>query len=188
LCRADDLDTLRELIDLLSEVTGERDSLTIADAAALFGVSPAEFASKWLRMKDGSILPEPTDGLKVLPRCRHIFSEAARVAAAAQCMRKGDMEAVGRLMNKSHQSCASNYEISTAELDQLTEIMREGGALGARLTGAGFGGYAIALVRSGRVALVRRALDAGFYRPRGLTAKDHVLAFTPAAGARVEAL
>ena len=50
-------------------------------------------------------------------------------------------------MNASHQSCDRNYEISTPELNTLVSIMLESGALGARLTGAGFGGCAIALVR-----------------------------------------
>ena len=66
--------------------------------------------------------------------------------------------------------------------------MREAGALGARLTGAGFGGFAIALVRSEDVPAIEKELTTRFYSPRRLRAEVHVFTFTPAAGARVESL
>jgi len=184
----DDDGRLRELTELLAAEVGGRDALALGEAASLFGLAPDEFSDRWLRMKDGSPLPVPDDGLKVLPRCRHVFSEAARVVAASDAMERGDCEAVGRLMNQSHASCAQDYEISTEELDELTGILRAGGAFGARLTGAGFGGFAIALAAREAVDEMRGRLASEFYEKRGLNAEEHVFAFTPAAGAEVQEL
>ena len=66
---------------------------------------------------------------------------------SCEVLRRGDAAGFGALMNLSHQSCGTDYEISTPELNTLTAVMNGSGALGARLTGAGFGGCAVALVR-----------------------------------------
>jgi N-acetylgalactosamine kinase len=99
-----------------------------------------------LKLKTGEILDEPRDGFKIAGRVRHVVSEGRRVKEAARALEEGDVSRFGELMNESHESCARDYEMSTPELDKLVEICREEGALGARLTGAGFGGCAIALV------------------------------------------
>ena len=188
LCHAEGAPALSQMTDVLSDIVEGAESFSTAQAARLFGVSPDEFADTQLRMKDDSIMPEPADGLKVLPRCRHVFSEAARVEAAAACLACGDMDALGQLMDESHRSCAEDYEISVPELDQLVELMHAAGALGTRLTGAGFGGFAIALVETEAVDDVREKLAAEFYRPRGHRPEENIFAFTPAPGARVKAL
>ena len=80
-------------------------------------------------------------------RARHIFSEQARVVQAAVALERADMGALGRLMNESHQSLSVDYVVSCPELDLITQLSRDSGlALGARMTGAGFGGCAISLV------------------------------------------
>ena len=86
-------------------------------------------------------------------RCaQHVVQECARPRRFAEALKHGDLEAAGQLMNESHESLRDLYEVSTAELDQLTEQARRHPACwGARLTGAGFGGSAVALVESGRV-------------------------------------
>jgi N-acetylgalactosamine kinase len=188
LCRADGAPPLLQMTDLLSEITAGAESLSTVQAADLFGLSADEFVVAHLRMKDGSIMPEPAGGLKALPRCRHVFSEAARVEAATACLACGDVEGLGQLMNESHRSCADDYELSVPELDRLVELMRDAGALGARLTGAGFGGFAIALVESGTAEQVHARLADEFYAPRGRRPEDNVYAFTPTAGATVEEL
>jgi len=68
----------------------------------------------------------------------------------------------------------------------VVELMRGAGALGARLTGAGFGGFAIALARRDRVAAIRQALRTDFYEHRGASAEGNVFVFVPAAGALQE--
>jgi galactokinase len=188
LCTAENRPGLLRLIGELTRILQGRESLSLAEAAALLEVSPHDFAHTHLRMKDGSILPMPPDGLKPLPRCRHALREATRVSDAARCLAAGDMAALGRLMNESHRSCADDYEISGPELDELVRIMQDAGAAGARLTGAGFGGFAIALVQSRHADALRQRLASEFYAPRGLRAEGNVFTFTPARGARVDEL
>jgi galactokinase len=79
------------------------------------------------------------------PRGRHVVSENARVLAGAKALSAGDGAAVGRLLSESHASLRDDYEVSTPELDALAAALEEAGALGARLTGAGFGGCVVAV-------------------------------------------
>jgi galactokinase len=75
---------------------------------------------------------------------RHILSEAGRVALAEQALRSGELRAFGSLLNESHNSLREDFRCTTPTLDRLCAAMRKAGAFGARLTGAGFGGYAVA--------------------------------------------
>lgn len=101
---------------------------------------------------------------ELLPRVRHVLNEAARVDAACDALRACDAAAFGRLMDESHASCRDDYEISCPALERLVAIAREAGAIGARLTGAGFGGCAIALARRADAPALLAGLAAGFYR------------------------
>ena len=81
-------------------------------------------------------------------RVRHVDSENQRVRDAAEALAAGDVETVGRLMVESHVSLRDDYEVSTPVLDALVErLLAVDGVLGARLTGAGFGGCVVALTR-----------------------------------------
>ena len=86
----------------------------------------------------------------------HVVGENARVEDARAAMLEGDLAAFGRMMDASHASLRDDYEVSCAELDRLVERARAAGAAGARLTGAGFGGCAVALCRANRL---ERLLD-----------------------------
>ncbi|HEX5705894.1 MAG TPA: galactokinase [Pyrinomonadaceae bacterium] len=100
-------------------------------------VSVEEFARR------ESDLPEP-----VRRRCRHVVTENARTLAAATALRRGDLVEVGRLMNESHVSLRDDYEVSSAELDALAETAwGADGVFGSRMTGGGFGGSTVSLVR-----------------------------------------
>ncbi len=80
-------------------------------------------------------------------RVRHIITEIERVEKATKYLEKGLVEKLGQLLNESHYSLKDDYEVSCTELDIITEIARKSeGCFGARMTGAGFGGCAIALV------------------------------------------
>jgi galactokinase len=81
------------------------------------------------------------------PRARHVVAENRRVVEAAQALRAGDVDTVGRLMVESHASLRDDFEVSTLELDLLVDLLVAAGAVGARLTGAGFGGCIVALVQ-----------------------------------------
>lgn len=105
-----------------------------------------------------------------LQRARHVVRENARVEQAVAALRAGDFVAVGQLMYASHASLRDDYEVSTPELNAVVTCAQEGGALGARLTGAGFGGCALVLLASALVepisqAIARRFAEEGFTAP-----------------------
>ena len=85
-------------------------------------------------------------------RARHVVGENARTERAAEAMRAGDAEALGALLDASHVSLRDDFEVSSEALDAMVECARShGGCYGARMTGAGFGGCAVALVDAGQV-------------------------------------
>ena len=97
------------------------------------------------------------------PFARHVVSENARVLETVRALETGDLEALGPLFAASHASLRDDFRVSTPELDALVRALVEAGALGARLTGAGFGGCAVALARSGEAREIA-ALAAERYR------------------------
>ena len=100
------------------------------------------------------------DGV-AMRRARHVIAENMRVEAAAAALEVADMELFGRLMNESHRSLAHNYEVSSEALDELVDTACASGALGARLTGAGFGGCVVCLVETGMAADVLASMKQG---------------------------
>jgi galactokinase len=118
-----------------------------------------------------------------LIRARHIVTENARVLDAVAALQTGDFPELGRLMYASHASMRDDFEISTKELDAFVEIAEADGAPGARLTGAGFGGCAIALVETDKTGRLARAVRETF---EARSFEDPVFyEFVPAAGAEV---
>jgi galactokinase len=95
-------------------------------------------------------------------RARHVVTEDQRVLDAVEALHAGALSVVGDLMSASHASMRDDFEISTPELDLAVEISVNRGAIGARMTGGGFGGSAIALVPAGVVPRVRLAIGAAF--------------------------
>jgi len=88
---------------------------------------------------------------------RHVLAEAERVDAAEAALVAGDLKSFGRLLNESHDSLRNDYRCSTPALDKVAAAMRKSGAFGARLTGAGFGGYALAACAPAEVERVKAA-------------------------------
>ena len=121
-------------------------------------------------------------------RFRHVVTEAGRVEEAVDRLRSADLTGFGTLMDASHGSLRTDFLVSSAELDELTAIAREGGAVGARLTGAGLGGCIVALVDRQTVGDVIETLVEEYYEPRKLTEDIDALVFVAVAspGARVE--
>jgi galactokinase len=99
------------------------------------------------------------------PRARHVVSENARVEEFADALRAGALTALGPLLLESHASLRLDFEVSTPELDALVESFVAAGALGARLTGAGFGGCVVALAWRERASTVLARVTEG-YRDR----------------------
>jgi galactokinase len=123
----------------------------------------------------------------VYRRARHVIGEIARTVQAAGLVRASDWPKVGELMYTSHRSLRDDYEVSCAELDALVEIAESiglpGGVFGCRMTGGGFGGCAVALVKSESVADISKKLATGYKKKTGLAAT--IFGSRPAAGASV---
>ncbi len=108
-------------------------------------------------------------------RAHHIVSENERVLEAVRVLESGDLERFGELMNQSHESLRDDYEVSSKELDQLVELARrQPGVLGARMTGAGFGGCTVNLVRADAAESFAQAVAKGYEKALGLKAEIYV--------------
>jgi len=105
----------------------------------------------------------------LLRRARHVVSEMERVAVAVAALRQGDIRGFGACLDASHRSTATDYDVSCPELDAITAAARAcPDVFGARLTGAGFGGCAIALVAPGRSEAVAAAVAARYAASFGM--------------------
>ncbi len=104
------------------------------------------------------------------PRARHVVTENQRVLQFADALRAGDAARLGSLLLASHASLRDDYEVSTPELDLAVDLLVEHGAIGARLTGAGFGGCVVALVPRARVPAVASRTVARYGAETGLDA------------------
>ncbi len=114
--------------------------------AALRDVDPARLEEQRAH------LPGPIDR-----RARHVVTENARVLRAVEFLKRNESGSFGDLLYRSHESLRDDYEVSCPELDLLVDLARrQPGTLGARMTGAGFGGCTVNLVRSGEIDRFRR--------------------------------
>ena len=112
---------------------------------------------------------------ELAPLVRHVVTENQRVLDTVALLREGRLAEIGPFLDASHVSMRDDYRISTVELDLAVDSARAAGALGSRMTGGGFGGSAIALVRDADLEGVKAAVDtafeaAGLRRPRMFTA------------------
>jgi galactokinase len=104
----------------------------------------------------------------ILRRCRHVVSENARVLQAAAALELRDLQAFGNLMLESHRSLRDDFEVSCYELDLMVELSENvEGVYGTRMTGGGFGGCTIALVRSDCVETFQKTVGGGYERSTG---------------------
>jgi len=108
-------------------------------------------------------------------RAHHVVSENHRVLEAVKVLEAGDLERFGSLMNASHDSLRDDYEVSSKELDALVEIARkQPGVLGARMTGAGFGGCTVNLVRADAAEAFAAAVSKSYQEAIGLKAEVYI--------------
>jgi galactokinase len=124
---------------------------------------------------------------EVFRRARHVVGEIARTLQAADAIRASNWQKAGELMYASHRSLRDDYEVSCSELDALVEIAESiglsGGVYGCRMTGGGFGGCAVALVKSDSVTAITRKLATDYKQRTGIEAT--IFGSRPAAGATV---
>jgi galactokinase len=118
-------------------------------------------------------------------RCRHVIDENRRVLEAATDLKRNDLSDFGKLMYQSHLSLKNNYEVSCDELDAVVDIAAATeGVIGARMTGAGFGGSAVCLVAQESVEMLKSNLQDRYPRLTGLQPGVYVCEIDD--GARIE--
>ncbi|MBN1420536.1 MAG: galactokinase [Planctomycetes bacterium] len=162
----------------------EGDSHDLASIARKLGMPAEEVVRRYLTRADGTPLADPQRPFLLLRRFLHVVQEARRVERACEALERGDLEALGAILDEGHASLRDLFEVSCPEVDELCRCGREAGALGSRMTGAGFGGSTIHLLRPGEEGAFRARLDETFYRgPRRVP--DRSFAVRPAAGAEV---
>jgi len=133
---------------------------------ALRDITPQDFLARQ------EILDEVTR-----KRCRHVVTENQRVLDAVQALEAGDLAQFGRLMNASHLSLRDDYEVSCPELDAMVEAAwAQAGVLGARMTGAGFGGCTVSLVLNEAVESFQRDVAQRYTQATGLVPEIYVCA------------
>lgn len=170
-------------VGLLREALGERpDARQVQAALDRFDAAAAEVVG------EDEVLSNVAGVRRLV---RHAWSEMARVqecvelfAGGSPAMEDPAWRRLGELLDASHASLAGDYAVSCRELDVAVEAARKAGALGARMTGGGFGGSAIALVPQERVDAVACAVDAAF-QAEGLTRPEFLVA-SPAGSAHRE--
>lgn len=184
-----------EIDEIVSATFGDG-PLRVSEIALRLHLSVEEVRETYLRMRAGDLLPEPPGGFELMPRVRHVLTEARRVTESVAALRAGDAARFGYLMDESHTSCRDDFRISSPELDALVDAAKAGGARGARLTGAGFGGCTVNLVHKetlpGFVEHVCRQyyeqyVAASHPELSELAAKtdEHILVCEPAEGASI---
>ncbi len=144
---------------------------------AVAQINSAGLAVKSLREVDPEELEVARDNLSelLLNRARHVVTENQRVLEAVKVLQVGELEAFGKLMNASHESLRDDYEVSCKELDVLVELAwKQPGVLGARMTGAGFGGCTVNLVRQDAADDFAKAVQQGYEQALGLRAETYI--------------
>ena len=145
------------------------------------------FGVRALRDVPHELFVRRADELEAIPRrrARHVISENKRTLEAADAMRRGDAGMLGRLMNESHDSLRYDFEVTNRELNLIVDLARsQPGCLGARMTGAGFGGCAVALVTKERAVAFSSAVTDAYARASGLACAIYMT--TAVAGASIE--
>ena len=154
-------------------------------AEAVAAIARVEPAVRSLRDVTPAMIDAVADRLEpvLARRARHVVEENDRVLDVAAAIEAGDAPRVGRLFSASHASLRDLYEVSSPELDALVETVESNpGVLGSRLTGAGFGGCTVTLVRREAVGELSDVVQGRYVARTGLTPR--VFEVTPAGGAR----
>lgn len=157
------------------------------------GVARTLDASPWATRRAETFAAAEALGLRVLrdaqpaavagsPRARHVVAEMARVRAYADALRAADGDALGTLMLESHAGSRDDMESSIPALDTLVACLVEAGAIGARLTGGGFGGCCVALARTDRADRIARDAAAAYRSRTGNTPHPMVVGAASGAG------
>ncbi|CAA7400148.1 unnamed protein product [Spirodela intermedia] len=157
---SDPLFAVKEFLNETPYTAEEIEKITEEDLSSIFVNSPTSL----------DVL-RAAKHFKLFQRASHVYSEAKRVHAfrdvvLSELSDEDKLKKLGSLMNESHHSCSVLYECSCPELEELVRACRNNGALGARLTGAGWGGCVVALVKESIVPQFILDLKESFYQSR----------------------
>ncbi|KAK2842418.1 hypothetical protein Q5P01_012618 [Channa striata] len=177
--------SLDEMLALVDEVL-HPEPYSREEICKVLGITSEQFSTELL-----SANTQHVTHFKLHQRAKHVYGEAARVLHFKSVCDSEPAESIkllGDLMNQSHASCRDLYECSCPELDQLVDICLKSGAVGSRLTGAGWGGCAVSMVPSEKVASFLQAVRAAYYLPdprRAAMEKQSLFVSKPGGGAAV---
>ncbi|KAK6188653.1 hypothetical protein SNE40_004791 [Patella caerulea] len=179
------LTTLDEMIDKVNK-TFHKEPYTKTEICSILEVTPEELASTSLSENTLNV-----ESFKLYQRASHVYNEAKRVVEFKQTCdlnASGTVEKLGELMTASHDSCRDLYECSHPDLDNLVQICLKSGALGSRLTGAGWGGCAVSMVRATDVLnFLAKVRDEYYLKSEERSTKilESLFATEPGAGAAI---
>ncbi len=172
----------RQSRELAGSAYNERRAQCEAAVSALAATAPGVTA---LRDVTPALLETHSASLDplVYRRARHVVTENQRVLEAVKALRAGEMPRFGAMMNASHDSLRDDYSVSSPALDALVAAARDvEGCVGSRLTGAGFGGCTVSLVRADRVEAFRRHVSEAYLRDCEMEAEFYVTRAAAGAG------
>lgn len=144
-----------DLVDhIRKEVFDEKEEFTLDEICAKLELTQSELIKRFLISED-IIAKSTNDKFRVLSRCEHVFEEAERVEKFKSiCDTTVDIGLLGQLMTQSHYSLRDKYNCSHPALDRLVGVALDAGALGCRLTGAGWGGCVVTMVETSKSSTV----------------------------------
>ncbi|KAK9516536.1 hypothetical protein VZT92_024459 [Zoarces viviparus] len=177
--------SLEEMLALVDEVL-HPEPYGREEICEKLGVTSEQFTSELL-----SANTQHVNHFKLHQRAKHVYGEAARVLRFKSVCDSEPAESVrllGDLMNQSHASCRDLYDCSCPELDQLVNICLKSGAVGSRLTGAGWGGCAVSMVPGETVESFLRAVSEAYYLPdprKAAMEKQSLFVSKPGGGAAI---
>ena len=179
-------------------------AVVVMDTAKKRGLSDSAYNTRRAECEEGvRLLAEHLEGIRALrdvsvaefdryagtlppvvqKRCRHVIGENQRVLDGIEALARGDARAFGERMDESHRSLRDDYEVSCPELDAMVESAWQApGVIGARMTGAGFGGCAVALIEADRANSFRQAVASAYRERTGLTPSLYACTAQPGAG------
>lgn len=177
--------SLEEMLALVDEVL-HPEPYSREEICKALGITSEQFSTELL-----SANTQHVTQFKLYQRAKHVYGEAARVLqfkSVCDSAPSDSIRLLGDLMNQSHESCRDLYECSCPELDQLVDICLKSGAVGSRLTGAGWGGCAVSMVPEEKVASFLQAVSEAYYRPdprRAAMEKQSLFVSKPGGGAAI---
>jgi len=183
---------LEEMLDAVNQYIINKQGYTQSEMAHSLGLDEPELVKIYL-----TDYPVRTDVFRLHQRATHVFSEALRVVTFRAILEEASgtldppvepaifLTKLGHLMNESHISCRDLLGCSCPELDDLVQVALSSGAVGSRLTGAGWGGCTVSLVPEAKLENFLEGVRKGYFEKRGINDEDMLFATKPGSGSAV---